>query len=205
MFARATSGDKKNNRQFSPCSLKSVKKVLLAKARGHKGCFSEPKMALCGNGVVEEGEECDCGWEEDCAEKCCWPQTGLPPEAGRIPCTLRPKMACSPTQGPCCTAGCEFAVGSKCRDDNGCRDESFCDGFTAACPASDLKPNKTVCNEEYVCYKVRMKIFTFFPSTNLFCALGRMHRLNLPGLRFGVLSVRTRRRGSRHEAVRTLL
>ena len=34
----------------------------------------EPQMAICGNGVVEEGEECDCGWEEDCLEDCCWPQ-----------------------------------------------------------------------------------------------------------------------------------
>lgn len=39
MFARATSGDKQNNRNFSPCSLKSIKPVLLAKARGPKGCF----------------------------------------------------------------------------------------------------------------------------------------------------------------------
>ena len=54
-------------------------------------------MALCGNGVVEEGEECDCGWEEDCEEECCWPQrTNYPP--GEKPCTLRPQKLCSPTQ-----------------------------------------------------------------------------------------------------------
>ena len=54
-------------------------------------------MALCGNGVVEEGEECDCGWEEDCEEECCWPQrTEYPP--GEKPCTLRPNKLCSPTQ-----------------------------------------------------------------------------------------------------------
>ena len=98
MYARATSGDKKNNRAFSPCSLKSVREVLTAKARGAvAGCFREPKMALCGNGVVEEGEECDCGWEEDCEEMCCWPQRTEFGE-GEKPCTLRPGKACSPTQ-----------------------------------------------------------------------------------------------------------
>ena len=29
-----------NNKNFSPCSLKSVKRVLQAKARGPKGCFT---------------------------------------------------------------------------------------------------------------------------------------------------------------------
>lgn len=98
MFARATSGDKKNNRAFSPCSLKSVREVLTAKARGTVvGCFKEPKQALCGNGVVEQGEECDCGWEGDCEDKCCWPQA-TEPRDGETPCTLRQKKACSPTQ-----------------------------------------------------------------------------------------------------------
>ena len=40
MFARATSGDKKNNNKFSPCSLKSINGVLNAKARDAKGCFT---------------------------------------------------------------------------------------------------------------------------------------------------------------------
>ncbi|TRY69426.1 hypothetical protein TCAL_13190 [Tigriopus californicus] len=152
MFARATSGDKRNNRQFSPCSLKSVKNVLTIKARGAAGCFTEPKEALCGNGVVEEGEECDCGWEEDCEEECCWPQRtqALP---NQTPCTLRPTKVCSPTQGPCCTNDCSFKLGDKCRDDNGCREESFCDGTASICPYSELKANKTVCNKEFVCYK----------------------------------------------------
>ena len=82
MFARATSGDKKNNKKFSPCSLKNIRQVLQAKARGVGGCFTEPQAALCGNGVVEEGEECDCGWEEDCEESCCWPQR-TPPDGAR--------------------------------------------------------------------------------------------------------------------------
>lgn len=40
MFARATSGDKKNNNKFSPCSLKSINPVLNYKARSSKGCFT---------------------------------------------------------------------------------------------------------------------------------------------------------------------
>lgn len=113
---------------------------------------AEPKQALCGNGVVEEGEECDCGWEEDCEEDCCWPQrTEFPSD--QKPCTLRPKRDCSPSQGPCCTDTCTFKLGEKCLDDNGCREESYCDGTSASCPLSQVRPNKTVCNKEYVCYK----------------------------------------------------
>lgn len=40
MFARATSGDKKNNNKFSPCSLKAIEPVLNSKARSTKGCFT---------------------------------------------------------------------------------------------------------------------------------------------------------------------
>lgn len=54
--------------------------------------------------------------------------------------------------GPCCTTACELRFGDKCREDNGCRDPSFCDGQSALCPASVNKPNKTICNKEFVCF-----------------------------------------------------
>jgi len=151
MFARATSGDKKNNNQFSPCSLKSINSVLGFKARSETGCFTEPQNAICGNGVVETGEECDCGWEEDCKEKCCYPMRTHPLPYEK-PCTLRPFKKCSPSQGPCCTDECQLRYGGKCRGDNGCRDSAYCDGSGPKCPASNNKPNKTVCNEEFVCF-----------------------------------------------------
>ncbi|XP_046475650.1 disintegrin and metalloproteinase domain-containing protein 10 isoform X1 [Neodiprion pinetum] len=151
MFARATSGDKRNNNRFSPCSLLSINPVLNNKARSAKGCFAEPQSSLCGNGVVEEGEECDCGWEEDCNDPCCHPQRRHHP-AHEIPCRLTEGSVCSPSQGPCCTSGCTLRNGDKCRDDNGCRDASFCDGYGPQCPQSINKPNKTICNEEFVCY-----------------------------------------------------
>ena len=33
--------------------------------------FTEPKSAICGNKVVEEGEECDCGYADECNDNCC--------------------------------------------------------------------------------------------------------------------------------------
>ncbi|XP_055587566.1 disintegrin and metalloproteinase domain-containing protein 10 isoform X2 [Uranotaenia lowii] len=151
MFARATSGDKRNNNQFSPCSLKAIEPVLNAKARSAKGCFTEPQESICGNGVVETGEQCDCGWEEDCKDSCCYPMSRHP-RFDKKPCTLTPQAQCSPSQGPCCTVECTLKLGDKCRDDNGCRDPAFCDGKMPVCPPSINKPNKTICNKEYVCY-----------------------------------------------------
>lgn len=152
---------------------------------------------MCGNGVIEEGEECDCGWEEDCRDSCCFPQRRYPPP-GETPCTLTPGSICSPSQvricvtffyycyyffsfysfqeciespyvqGPCCTAECNLRFGDKCRDDNGCRDASFCDGRSAYCPPSINKPNKTICNREFVCFmgvSICREVYveTFFP------------------------------------------
>uniref|UniRef100_A0A182QZR1 ADAM10 endopeptidase n=1 Tax=Anopheles farauti TaxID=69004 RepID=A0A182QZR1_9DIPT len=151
MFARATSGDKRNNNRFSPCSLKAIEPVLNAKARSAKGCFTEPQEAICGNGVVEPGEQCDCGWEEDCKDSCCYPMSRHD-RFNQKPCTLTPKAQCSPSQGPCCTLECTLKLGDKCRDDNGCRDPAYCDGQMPVCPPSINKPNKTICNKEYVCY-----------------------------------------------------
>lgn len=68
-------------------------------------------------------------------------------------------------QGPCCTAECNLRFGDKCRDDNGCRDASFCDGRSAYCPPSINKPNKTICNREFVCFmgvNISRQMFAFF-------------------------------------------
>lgn len=153
MFARATGGDEKNNQRFSPCSIRSIRPVLAAKARHTHGCFTQPQSSICGNREVESGEECDCGWEEDCRESCCWPNRANPPP-DQVPCTLKPHSACSPSQGPCCTSNCTLITqGLPCRDENGCRHAAACSGQAAPCPPSQHKPNRTLCGDgSNVCF-----------------------------------------------------
>ncbi|RWS22716.1 ADAM 17-like protease-like protein, partial [Leptotrombidium deliense] len=59
MYFYSISGREKNNRYFSPCSRRAIKAVLKNKAHS---CFIKPSTSFCGNGVVEEGEECDAGF-----------------------------------------------------------------------------------------------------------------------------------------------
>ena len=37
-------------------------------------CFVESEEAFCGNKIVEENEQCDCGYEGDCSDQCCHPR-----------------------------------------------------------------------------------------------------------------------------------
>ena len=71
-----------NSQQFSPCSLKAMKKTLDTL---ETDCFRDQEfdlesldkteVALCGNMVVEAGEECDCGVDiVQCNDPCCYPQ-----------------------------------------------------------------------------------------------------------------------------------
>ncbi|XP_053783502.1 disintegrin and metalloproteinase domain-containing protein 10 isoform X3 [Desmodus rotundus] len=140
MYARATSGDKLNNNKFSLCSIRNISQVLEKK---RNNCFVESGQPICGNGMVEQGEECDCGYSDQCKDECCYDANQ--PEGRK--CKLKPGKQCSPSQGPCCTAQCAFkSKTEKCRDDSDCAKEGICNGITALCPASDPKPNFTDCN-----------------------------------------------------------
>ncbi len=50
MYTYSVSGFDENNKRFSPCSLRSIRAVLLAKAGR---CFTEPEESFCGNLRVE--------------------------------------------------------------------------------------------------------------------------------------------------------
>ncbi|XP_060767458.1 disintegrin and metalloproteinase domain-containing protein 10 isoform X2 [Neoarius graeffei] len=140
MYARATSGDKLNNNKFSICSIRNISQVLEKK---RALCFVESGQPICGNGMVEAGEQCDCGYSDQCKDRCCY--SANEPDGRK--CTLKLETKCSPSQGPCCTEQCEFkGRDQKCRNESDCALERMCSGNTAQCPASVPKANLTACH-----------------------------------------------------------
>uniref|UniRef100_A0A3B3QJA2 Disintegrin and metalloproteinase domain-containing protein 10 n=1 Tax=Paramormyrops kingsleyae TaxID=1676925 RepID=A0A3B3QJA2_9TELE len=147
MYARATSGDRPNNNKFSICSMRNISQVLEKK---RDICFVESGQPICGNGLVEVGEECDCGYSDQCKDQCCYDANQ--PDGKK--CKLKPNKQCSPSQGPCCTASCTFmGRNEKCREESDCAHVGSCNGETAQCPVSEPKPNLTSCHRDtQVCF-----------------------------------------------------
>lgn len=157
MYPSATKGNLPNNEHFSDCSKDNITRVLNAvvnQINGKVNCFTVSDAAFCGNGIVEEGEECDCGYEEDCTDMCCNPRrTGAGDNSNF--CTRKTnqstgrKYDCSPTQGPCCSDSCTFKPAtnsSVCRLATDCSMEEICDGGNATCPDVRNEPDMTYCN-----------------------------------------------------------
>lgn len=154
MFSSATSGDRQNNDKFSPCSVRNISLVLDAIAENkRKNCFSANNGAFCGNKIVEEGEECDCGYNDDeCDEKCCYPrkigQLDQMQNATAKPCHRRAATQCSPSQGPCCDRQtCQHVAERKCHSETECEQEVKCNGRNAYCPKPRAKRDHKICNE----------------------------------------------------------
>ncbi|XP_076980580.1 disintegrin and metalloproteinase domain-containing protein 12 [Tamandua tetradactyla] len=114
---------------FSSCSRKDLETSL---EKGMGMClFNLPEIKQpfggqkCGNGYVEEGEECDCGEPEECTNRCCNATT----------CTLKPDAVCA--HGLCCDDCRLKPAGTACRDSsNSCDLPEFCTGASPHCPAN---------------------------------------------------------------------
>jgi len=140
MYTYSVSGYDVNNKKFSPCSLRFIRKVLLAKS---SRCFTEPEESFCGNLRVEGEEECDAGLlgSED-TDACCDEN-----------CKLRTNARCSDKNSPCCS-GCNFmSSGQKCRSENyaTCEEKAVCTGKQAECPKSEPMPDGRGCIERGQC------------------------------------------------------
>jgi hypothetical protein len=122
---------------WSDCSLDFLSHAL---KRGADYCLlNVPKTvfggAKCGNGVLEDGEDCDCGGEE-CPNKCCIAAT----------CKLAPEAICA--DGDCCDINtCKpKPMATVCRKSmNSCDLPEFCDGENPKCPADFFVSNGLAC------------------------------------------------------------
>ncbi|CAG0903094.1 unnamed protein product [Darwinula stevensoni] len=150
MYTYSVSGFDINNQKFSPCSLRSIRAVILAKS---DKCFTEPKQSFCGNSRIEEGEECDAGvlGTED-TDACCNNKCKLRKDKGAL---------CSDKNFPCCQ-NCQFIPkGTKCRERQllTCEQEAWCTGQMPECPDSLPLADYTPCLEKGKCFNGKCEPF----------------------------------------------
>uniref|UniRef100_A0A8C3GAU6 ADAM metallopeptidase domain 19b n=1 Tax=Cyclopterus lumpus TaxID=8103 RepID=A0A8C3GAU6_CYCLU len=125
-------------RLFNGCNLKELKSYL--SSGGGKCLFNLPNTRSmyggqrCGNGYLEDGEECDCGEEEECTSPCCNANN----------CTLKAEAECA--HGVCCH-NCKLkSPGVLCRAPSGsCDLPEYCDGKEESCPANFYFVDGTSC------------------------------------------------------------
>ena len=117
MYARATDGTLPNNNKFSTCSIDSITPVLEARSGM---CFLST-TAVCGNGLVQEGEDCDCGDVTSCQDPCC-----VPSGSGEQSCRFVPDAECTQDQSTgsvCCNSSCRFVPAEQMKV---CQPSSIC-------------------------------------------------------------------------------
>ncbi|XP_035829018.1 ADAM 17-like protease, partial [Aplysia californica] len=149
MYPYAVSGYDENNEYFSPCSKRYISAVLSTRS---SSCFKTRETAkdqfttnvpMCGNGVIDKGEECDEGFVGlQGGSSCCTKN-----------CTLVGDAQCSSVNFECCQ-DCKVApYGTPCRGESQqtCREAAHCSGFSLDCPASKALPPDTPCIDEGSC------------------------------------------------------
>ncbi|XP_041435827.1 disintegrin and metalloproteinase domain-containing protein 10 isoform X1 [Xenopus laevis] len=136
MFPYAMDGNQYNNDKFSPCSIFYIGNLLRVKK---DQCFVESDRPTCGNQIVEEGEQCDVGYNDN--DPCCYGAESA------MQCTLKPGKQCSPSQGLCCSHSCSYKPKSqKCQEEGECTLENYCTGESSKCSKPLPKSNYTLCN-----------------------------------------------------------
>ncbi|XP_036171164.1 disintegrin and metalloproteinase domain-containing protein 19 isoform X1 [Myotis myotis] len=123
---------------FNGCNRRELERYLQS---GGGMCLSNmPDIKMlyggrrCGNGYLEEGEECDCGEEEECDNPCC----------NASNCTLREGAECA--HGSCCHRCKLVAPGTLCRPQaRQCDLPEFCTGKSPHCPTNFYQMDGTSC------------------------------------------------------------
>eukprot|EP00117_Sycon_ciliatum_P035878 scpid70594/ scgid4029/ Disintegrin and metalloproteinase domain-containing protein 10; Kuzbanian protein homolog; Mammalian disintegrin-metalloprotease; Myelin-associated metalloproteinase len=168
MYSRASDGTKSNNARFSSCSRRSINQIILRLQKIKPDCFSDDPTAFCGNRVVEDGEECDCG-SAACDDPCC-NSYNTTDRSGNCKINRAAGSECSPNKGECCTAQCKLigtqqptqasepaaeemqdtsntsnSLAVKCGSPDSCQVQPVCTGKSAQCPMPQNKPDNSLC------------------------------------------------------------
>ena len=99
-------------------------------------------LQMCGNGIVEAGEDCDPGVGRN--STCCDSKT----------CKFTTGSVCDPLSSECCTDTCQFAPSTQvCRParDAACDSVGMCSGTNATCPIDHTRPDGSVCGSGLYC------------------------------------------------------
>lgn len=138
-----------NIQNFSPCSIGNICTALLRQSV-KSTCLTNNKDintitgSQCGNGIVESGEDCDCGGDSGCADNpCCNAAT----------CKFTSGSVCDPSNEECCSDTCQFkSQGEVCRVSTGvCDPEETCTGTSATCPSDETASDGTNCGDGLQC------------------------------------------------------
>ncbi|XP_075891085.1 zinc metalloproteinase-disintegrin-like VMP-III isoform X2 [Nelusetta ayraudi] len=124
---------------FSDCSMDQFTEFM---NRAQPTCLSQPASSvrviavgpLCGNALLDAGEECDCGTAEECRNPCCDAST----------CRLTEGSQCA--HGQCCEKCQLKQTGSVCRASAGkCDLPEYCTGASQDCPDDSFEMNGKPC------------------------------------------------------------
>ncbi|KAL4882051.1 Metallo-peptidase family M12-domain-containing protein [Aspergillus karnatakaensis] len=130
--------------EFSQCTIGNICSAI-GRNSVKSSCLSENRGivtytgAQCGNGIVEEGEDCDCGGEENCGNNdCCDAST----------CKFKNDAVCDDANDNCCIS-CQYASSDVvCRASRGeCDFAETCTGNSSACPTDTYKDDGDDCGD----------------------------------------------------------
>jgi hypothetical protein len=134
--------------KFSPCTIGNICSAI-GRNSVNTDCLSDNKNVVtftgqqCGNGIVEPGEQCDCGGTEGCGDdSCCDGAT----------CKFKDGAVCDDANEDCCS-GCQYkSKGSVCRPStSSCDPQEVCPGDSGDCPADKTAPNGESCGNGLQC------------------------------------------------------
>ncbi|KAM6471445.1 disintegrin and metalloproteinase domain-containing protein 19 isoform 1-T1 [Liasis olivaceus] len=127
-------------RVFNECNRKELERYL--QSGGGMCLYNMPDTKTlyggqrCGNGYLEEGEECDCGEVEECNNPCC----------NAANCSLKQGAECA--HGTCCHQCKLVSPGTLCREQaRTCDLPEYCSGKSPFCPANFYQLDGTPCED----------------------------------------------------------